>query len=183
MIHVEFTALEGVLLVTPQVHADSRGFTVETSSDRELRANGITDRFVQDNHSRSGPGTLRGLHFQAPPGQAKLVRVARGAIQDVVVDIRRRSPTFGQHVTFTLDDTHHRQLYVPAGFAHGFCVVGDGADILYRLSRYYDPSLEHGIAWDDPALAIGWAIRGPILSERDRHHPSLGDLSPELTDW
>lgn len=183
MIHVERNGLDGVLSLLPEVHADARGFMIETSRESELRDIGIAEAFVQENHSRSGRGTLRGLHFQAPPGQAKLIRVVRGAIQDVVVDIRSRSLTFGEHRSVILDDRDHRQLYVPPGFAHGFCVLSAEADILYRLSRYYDPSLERGIAWDDPALGIAWAVDAPVLSERDRRHPLLAQLPTELTGW
>lgn len=156
---------------------------METFREDELMAAEIGDRFVQENHSRSAHGSLRGLHFQAPPGQAKLVRVARGSIHDVVVDIRRASPTFGHHLAVTLDDTAHRQLYIPPGFAHGFCVVSEEADVVYRLSRYYDPALERGIAWDDPALGIEWPVAAPTLSERDRSNPALAELPAQLTDW
>jgi len=183
MIRVERTALEGPLILVPQPHGDARGFLVETWREDEARAAGIADRFVQENHSRSVRGTLRGLHFQAPPGQAKLVRVVRGAIQDVAVDIRRSSPTFGQHVAVVLDDVEHRQLYVPVGFAHGFSVLSPEADVVYRLGSYYDPELERGVAWDDPALGIPWDADEPLLSDRDGANPTLADLPPELTDW
>lgn len=183
MIRVEQTALDGPLIVVPEVHGDERGFLVETFRHDDLSAAGIRDQFVQENHSRSRRGTLRGLHFQAPPGQAKLVRTVRGAIHDVVVDIRRSSPTFGHHVAVTLDDREHRQLYIPPGFAHGFCVVTDEADVVYRLSRYYDPQLERGVAWDDPALGIEWPVDKPQLSPRDRTNPALQDLSAALTVW
>ncbi len=183
MLRAERTALEGVQILTPGVHADRRGFLVESYRAAELATAGITNPFIQENHSRSVRGALRGLHFQAPPGQAKLVRVARGAILDVVVDIRRSSPTFGQHVAVTLDDALHRQLYIPTGFAHGFMVLTEDADVMYRLDRYYDPALERGVAWDDPALAIEWPVENPTLSERDRANPLLAALPAELTDW
>ncbi len=183
MIRTEETRLEGVRILVPDVHADARGFFLETHRDSDLAAAGIKERFVQENHSRSAKGTLRGLHFQAPPGQAKLVRVARGAIYDVVVDIRRRSATFGQHVAVTLDDVEHRQLYVPSGFAHGFQVLAEEADVVYRVSRYYEPDLERGVAWDDPALAIEWPGETPTLSDRDRRNPALADLPADLTEW
>lgn len=183
MIRVERTTLDGVLLLTPEVRGDERGFLVETWREETLREAGIAVPFVQENHSRSRHGTLRGLHFQAPPGQAKLIRVARGAVQDVAVDIRRGSPTFGQHLSVTLDDVEHRQLYLPPGLAHGFCVLTDEADVVYRLGRYYDSALERGIAWDDPALGIAWATAEPILSDRDRANPLLEELPGELTDW
>lgn len=180
---VEETILPGVRILTPEVHADHRGFLVESYRATDLVKAGIGDTFVQDNHSRSMRGALRGLHFQAPPGQAKLVRVTRGSIFDAVVDIRRTSPTFGQHLSVTLDDVDHRQLYIPVGFAHGFLVTSESADVVYRLSRYYDADLERGIAWDDPALDIGWPDPNPTLSERDRSNPSLAELPSDLTDW
>lgn len=183
MILVERTTLDGVLLLTAQVHGDERGFMVETVRDTDLEAAGILDQFVQESQSRSVRGTLRGLHFQAPPGQAKLVRVARGSILDVVVDIRRGSAGFGHHVAIALDDITHRQLYVPPGFAHGFCVTSDVADVVYRLSRYYDSNLERGIAWNDPALGIAWPMKDPTLSDRDRSHSPLDSLPRDLTTW
>jgi len=183
MMRAQDARLGGVRILTPEVHADQRGFLVESYRAADLVDAGIADEFVQDNHSRSVRGALRGLHFQAPPGQAKLVRVARGSIYDVVVDIRRASPTFGQHLAVTLDDVDHRQLYIPTGFAHGFLVTSDEADVVYRLSRYYDAALERGIAWDDPALGIEWPHLSPTLSDRDRSNPSLAELPPDLTDW
>jgi len=183
VIRVEHTALDGVLLLALEVHDDERGFLVETWREESLCKAGITVPFVQESHSRSRRDTLRGLHFQGPPGQSKLMWVARGAIQDVAVDIRRGSPTFGQHLSVTLDDVEHRQLYLPAGLAHGFCVLTDEADVIYRLSRTYDPALERGVAWDDPALGIAWATANPILSERDRQNPLLAELPTELTAW
>jgi dTDP-4-dehydrorhamnose 3,5-epimerase len=183
MSRIERMDLDGVLVLAPDVHADPRGSLVETWRSDGVRAAGILDPFVQENQSRSRQNALRGLHFQSPPGQAKLIRVARGAIQDVAVDIRRESPTYGQHLAVILDDIQHRQLYLPPGFAHGFCVLSDEADVVYRLSRYYDPELERGVAWDDPALGIQWAVTDPILSERDRSNPRLSDLPTELTKW
>ena len=183
MMQAQDTRLPGVRILTPAVHADQRGFLVESYRAADLVDAGIADEFVQDNHSRSVRGALRGLHFQAPPGQAKLVRVVRGSIYDVVVDIRRASPTFGEHLGVTLDDVDHRQLYIPTGFAHGFLVTSDEADVVYRLTRYYDADLERGIAWDDPALGIEWPLPSPTLSDRDRSNPSLADLTPDLTDW
>lgn len=158
------------------MHADARGFFVETFRRDAFAAAGIAVDFVQDNHSRSARGTVRGLHYQARPGQAKLVRVARGAIWDVVVDIRPDSPTFGVAESFELDDVAHRQLFVPVGFAHGFCVTSDIADVTYKVSSPYDASEERGIAWDDPALAIPWPTDAPIVSERDRANPRLRDV-------
>ena len=175
--------IAGPMLLTPDVHFDDRGFFVETFRSSEAKRAGIRDDFVQQSQSRSVIGTLRGLHFQAPPGQAKLVRVARGAIHDVVVDIRRTSPNFGHHAFVRLDDTQHHQLYIPAGFAHGFCVLSDAADVIYSVSRYYDPALERGLAWDDPELAIDWPTHRPLVSERDHHHPTLRHLDRGLTSW
>jgi dTDP-4-dehydrorhamnose 3,5-epimerase len=177
------TRLAGLLLVEPAVHADERGFFVETYRRDELAAAGVRVDFVQENHSRSGRSTIRGLHFSAQPGQAKLVRVARGRIWDVAVDLRRGSPTFGEHEAFELDDVAHRQIFIPAGFAHGFCVLSDVADVCYRVDAYYDADLERGVAWDDPALGIRWPVADPILSDRDRSNPRLADLPPDLTDW
>ena len=170
--------LRGPLLIEPQVRSDERGFFVETFSRERYREAGISVDFVQDNHSRSRVGTLRGLHYQLSPGQAKLVRAARGRIYDVVIDLRRSSPTYGQHESFELDDVHHRQLYIPVGFAHGFCALSAEVDVVYRVSSYYDPAAEVGIAWDDPDLGISWPVDAPIISERDRHLPRLSDVDP-----
>jgi dTDP-4-dehydrorhamnose 3,5-epimerase len=164
------------VLIEPDVHPDARGFFVETYARPRYAALGIEQEFVQDNQSRSARGTVRGLHFQSRPGQAKLVRVARGAIWDVVVDIRPDSPTFGTAEAFDLDDVAHRQLFVPVGFAHGFCVTSEIADVTYKVSSLFDPAEERGIAWDDPALAIAWPTDAPIVSERDRANPPLREV-------
>lgn len=177
------TRLAGLVLLEPTVHGDERGFFVETYRADRYRATGIDVAFVQDNHSRSMRGTLRGLHFQSAPGQAKLVRCARGSIRDVVVDLRRSSATFGATESFDLDDVAHRQLFVPVGFAHGFVVTSEVADVAYKVSSPYDPASERGLAWDDPALAIDWGTSAPILSDRDRGNPSLAELAPALPDW
>ena len=177
------TRLDGLVLVEPDVHADERGFFVETYQLARYADFGVQPTFVQDNQSRSRRGTLRGLHFQTNPGQAKLVRVARGTILDVVVDIRRSSRTFGEHEAFELDDTAHRQLFVPIGFAHGFCVLSDLADVTYKVSSYFDPESESGIAWDDPALGIDWRIEDPIVSDRDRLNPRIAETAHALPDW
>jgi dTDP-4-dehydrorhamnose 3,5-epimerase len=177
------TTLSGVLLLEPDVVADPRGFFVETFSRLRYSEFGVPDDFVQDNQSRSARGTIRGLHFQAQPGQAKLVRVARGHIWDVVLDLRRSSPTFGRHEGFELDDVAHRQVYVPVGFAHGFCVLSDLADVAYRVSSYYDGAEERGVAWDDPALSIPWPVEDPVLSQRDRGLPPLREMQDSLPDW
>jgi dTDP-4-dehydrorhamnose 3,5-epimerase len=177
------TRLVGPILLEPSLHADERGFFLETYSARDYAALGIDRPFVQDNHSRSVGGVLRGLHFQSEPGQAKLVRVARGRIADVVVDLRQSSPTFGQHELFELDDEAHRQVYVPVGFAHGFVVLSDLADVVYKVTAFYDAATERGIAWDDPDLAIAWPVSRPLLSERDRALPRLAEIRDRLPDW
>ena len=174
------TRLDGPVFLQPAVHGDARGFFVETYVRDDYRRAGVDVDFVQDNHSRSGAGTLRGLHFQRRPGQAKLVRAARGAIWDVVVDIRPESPTFGEFEAFELDDVGHRQLFVPVGFAHGFCVVSAEADVTYKVSSAYDAEEEFGIAWDDPAIGIPWPTETPLLSERDRRNPTLASALPDL---
>jgi dTDP-4-dehydrorhamnose 3,5-epimerase len=169
------TEIDGVVLVEPDVHGDERGFFVETYRADAIRLAGIESDFVQENHSRSGARVLRGLHMQR--GQAKLVRCARGRIFDVAVDLRPGSPTYRRWEGYDLDDVEHRQLFIPDGFAHGFCVLSDEADVIYRVSSYYDPDLETGVAWDDPEIAVHWPISDPILSERDRSAPRLADLS------
>ena len=174
------TKLEGVVLLEPQVHGDERGFMVETFSRDAWAELGVDAEFVQQNHSRSLRGTLRGLHFQTEPGQAKLVRCARGEILDVAVDLRRGSPTFGQWEGHLLDDRRHRQLYVPIGFGHGFAVLSESADVTYMLSSLYDPATESGIAWDDPDVGVEWGVSEPLLSERDRSAPRLSEVAAEL---
>ena len=173
------TGLEGPLLLVPSVHGDARGFFLESYRESELQELGVSERFVQDNHSRSGRGIVRGMHFQ--PGQAKLVRCVRGAILDVIVDIRRGSPQFGHSRGFRLDDVEHHQLYIPDGFAHGFCVLSDVADVAYKTSAYYDPHSEAGFAFDDPEVAIEWPSELELTaSERDRSAPRLSELEPSL---
>ena len=172
--------LNGPVLIQPQVHGDARGFFQETYRRDLFPELGVDVEFVQDNHSRSGRGVLRGMHFQVGEGQAKLVRCARGAILDVVVDIRRGSPTFGKWESHELDDEQHHQLYVPVGFAHGFCVTSEVADVIYKCSSYYDPELERGIAYDDPDLGIEWPDLDLIVSERDRSAPRLAEIAEEL---
>ncbi len=174
------TQLDGVVLIEPEVHGDERGFLVETFRDDGWRELGVEVEFVQENHSRSGRGILRGLHFQTRPGQAKLVRCLRGLIWDVAVDLRRDSPTHRRWEGYELDDARHRQLFVPAGFGHGFCVLSDQADVAYKLSSYYDPATEAGIAWDDPDVRVEWPISEPILSERDRTAPRLAEIADTL---
>lgn len=170
------TRLEGLAIVEPELFRDDRGFFVETyHAERYVRA-GIDVRFVQDNHSRSVRSVVRGLHFQDPPGQPKLIRVARGRIYDVAVDIRPGSPTYGHHEAVILDDVDHRQLFVPAGFAHGFATLSAEADVVYKVGTYYNASTERGLAWDDPDLGIAWPVEEAIVSDRDRTNPRLADL-------
>ena len=172
------TEIEGVVLIEPTVHGDERGFLVETFRENALDELGIDVHFVQDNHSRSGARVLRGIHMQA--GQAKLVRCPKGRIFDVAVDLRPDSPTYKRWEGYELDDVSHRELFIPDGFGHGFCVLSDSADVLYRVSSYYDPELERGIAWDDPEIAVDWPIRDPVLSDRDRGAPRLDQVEAAL---
>jgi dTDP-4-dehydrorhamnose 3,5-epimerase len=175
MLRSQETRLAGLALVQPETFADERGFFLESYSRRDLEQLGITSDFLQDNHSRSVRDTVRGLHFQIGRGQAKLVRAARGRIWDVVVDIRADSPTFGEWEAFELDDVEQWQLYVPVGFAHGFCAISEIADVCYKVSAYYDPATERGIAWDDPTIGIPWPTAEPMLSDRDRRNPTLAE--------
>jgi dTDP-4-dehydrorhamnose 3,5-epimerase len=174
------TRLDGLVLIEPDVHGDDRGFLLETFRDEVWRDLGIDIRPVQENHSRSAQNTLRGLHFQTSPGQAKLVRCLRGRIWDVAVDLRRDSPTFGQWEGHELDDEVHRQFLVPMGFAHGFCVLSDVADVAYKLSSLYDPETEAGIVWDDPDVGVEWPISEPLLSERDKTASRLSEIADRL---
>lgn len=171
------TKLEGLALIEPVVHGDERGFMIESYSRDAWRELGVEVEFVQHNHSRSSRGTLRGIHFQTEPGQAKLVRCARGEILDVAVDLRRNSPTYGQWEAHVLDDIKHRQLFVPIGFGHGFAVLSEVADVAYQVSSYYDPTTEAGIAWNDPAVGVDWQVTDPLLSERDKNAPTLAEIS------
>jgi len=173
------TKLSGPALLKPIVHGDHRGFFLETYRRNVLAELGIDDEFVQDNHSRSRGGVVRGMHVQ--PGMAKLVRCARGAIFDVVVDLRRGSPTFGKWEGFELDDVAHHQLYCPDGFAHGFCVLSDIADVVYMTSAYYDPASETGFAYDDPEVGIGWPDGLALTpSARDASAAPLAEIAGSL---
>ncbi|HEY0317555.1 MAG TPA: dTDP-4-dehydrorhamnose 3,5-epimerase [Solirubrobacterales bacterium] len=174
------TKLEGVVLLEPSVHGDARGFMVETFSRDAWAEHGVDVGFVQHNHSRSAKGTLRGIHFQTEPGQAKLVRCARGEVLDVAVDLRRGSPTYGQWEAHVLDDVKHRQLFVPVGFGHGFAVLSDEADVTYLVSSLYDPLTEAGIAWDDTDVGVDWQVAEPLLSERDKNAPKLSEVAETL---
>jgi dTDP-4-dehydrorhamnose 3,5-epimerase len=174
------TDLAEVLVIEPDVYRDARGFFVETYHEDKYRALGILDRFVQDNHSRSVRGTVRGLHVQVGRPQTKLIRVITGAVYDVAVDVRRGSPTFGRWVSTLLSSDNFLQCFVPSGFAHGFAVLSETADVEYKCSDIYDPASEVGIAWNDPALGITWPVEQPILSPRDRAHPTLAQLGDRL---
>jgi dTDP-4-dehydrorhamnose 3,5-epimerase len=174
------TRIEGLVLIEPRVIADDRGFFFETFRANEYAELGVDVAFIQDNHSRSVRGTVRALHFQLEPGQAKLVRAARGAVWDVAVDLRRDSPTFGQYESFELTDQNARQIFVPVGFAHGFCVTSETADVTYKVSSYYEGATERGIAFDDPAIGIQWPVEEPLVSERDRTNPTLEEIAAEL---
>jgi len=174
------TELQGVALIEPEVHGDDRGFLVETYRRDAWAELGVEVEFVQHNQSRSVRNTLRGIHFQTEPGQAKLVRCPRGAIFDVAVDLRRDSPTFGQWEGHVLDDERHRQLFVPAGCGHGFAVLSELADAAYLLSSAYDPATEAGIAWDDPDVGVEWPVDEPLLSKRDKSAPTLAEIAETL---
>ena len=168
----ESTALAGVVIIVPKLFGDARGFLMETFKRSEFEAAGLPVTLVQENHSLSSAGTLRGLHYQRDPkAQGKLVRVIRGEIFDVAVDIRSGSPTYGQWVGVALSDSNRKSIYIPPGFAHGFCVVSPEAEVIYKTTEEYAPDHEHGIRWDDPALGITWPVTSPNLSERDKHWP------------
>lgn len=179
-ISVEATAIPAVKIITPAKHGDHRGFFSEAYNKQDFDAAGLDFVFVQDNHSLSGPvGTLRGLHFQSAPfAQDKLVRVTRGRILDAAVDIRRSSPTYGQHVAVELSGENWRQLLVPIGFAHGFCTLEPDTEVIYKVTNFYSAANDHGLAWDDPDLKIAWPIAADqiICSAKDRLHPRLADL-------
>jgi dTDP-4-dehydrorhamnose 3,5-epimerase len=174
------TELPGVLIIEPVVYGDARGFFLESFHARRYAESGLPETFVQDNHSRSSRGVLRGLHYQLRHPQGKLVRVVSGEVFDVAVDIRRGSPTFGRWVGATVSADNHRQLYVPPGFAHGFCVLSEYADFLYKCTDYYAPDDEHGVRWDDPDIGVEWPALAFRLSDKDRNNPLLRELDAEL---
>jgi dTDP-4-dehydrorhamnose 3,5-epimerase len=180
VIDIRPTALDGVLDLRPETFTDDRGFFVATYEADQLGSAGIDVPFVLEAQSRSRRGTIRGLHYRDPP-QSRLVRVARGAILDVVVDIRQGSPTFARHLATQLDDVDHHGLFIPPGFAHGFCVLSPLADVVYGMSEPYDRKAERGIAWDDPDLGIPWPVSTPILSDRDRRNPRLSEIFETLS--
>ncbi len=181
---VEATAIAAVKLITPKRFGDHRGFFSEVYSRKAWAEAGLDDDFVQDNHSYSAEvGVIRGLHFQlAPFAQAKLVRVARGCILDVAVDLRRGSPSFGRHVAVELSAENWRQLLVPVGFAHGFCTLEPDTEVLYKVTQVYSPAHDRGLAFDDPALGIDWGVdpAKAVLSDKDRRHPRLSELGPQF---
>lgn len=176
------STLPGVLLIEPDVHEDGRGFFLETYHAERYREHGIVGPFVQDNHSRSIGGSLRGLHLQLKRPQGKLIRVIEGEIFDVAVDVRRGSPTFGRWVGVRLSSANFTQCFVPPGFAHGFCALSPIAQVEYKCTEVYDPASEIGIAWNDPAIGIAWPVDEPILSPRDRRHPTLEAVTHRLLD-
>jgi dTDP-4-dehydrorhamnose 3,5-epimerase len=176
--------IEGLALVELEVRGDARGFFVERFQRERFAERGLPVDFVQDNHSRSAPGVLRGLHYQFAPVQGKLVGVARGRIFDVVVDIRPGSPTFGQRFECELSDLNGSLLWIPPGFAHGFCVIGDEpADVIYKVDSVWNPAGEGGILWSDPELKINWPIRNPIISARDQQLPSFAEYRRNPVEW
>lgn len=177
--HVIETKLAGVVILEPDVFCDKRGFFLETWNSKRYPDFGIPDCFVQDNASFSQRGVLRGLHFQYPQSQAKLVQVLSGEVVDVAVDIRRNSPSFGQWVSEVLSGENHRQMYIPSGFAHGYFVVSETALFSYKCTDFYSPANEGGIIWNDPDINIDWPINEPVLSDKDASFPKLSDIQPE----
>lgn len=186
--NVQDCPLEGLKLIELKVHGDKRGFFVERYNEDKFSDAGLPTSFAQDNHSRSAPSVLRGLHYQYTPAQGKLVGVVNGRIWDVAVDIRPDSPTYGQHYGVELSDENGRLLWIPAGFAHGFCVLGnEPADVLYKVTATYNPAGEKGIAWNDPEFAVAWPFDQmagePVLSARDTEQPSFADYRANPPDW
>jgi dTDP-4-dehydrorhamnose 3,5-epimerase len=173
------TKIKGLVVIEPAVFEDKRGFFIESFHEEKFAAAGLPSHFVQDNHSHSVPGTLRGLHYQMRKPQGKLVRCIRGAIYDVAVDIRRGSPTFGHWVGVDLTEENRLQLYIPPGFAHGFCAPVSSSDLMYKCTALYDPSDEKGVAWNDPLIGIKWPIASPLLSEKDSRY---APLTPDRED-
>jgi dTDP-4-dehydrorhamnose 3,5-epimerase len=174
------TTLPGVIEIRPEIFRDGRGFNLETYHRERYAEIGIVDTFVQDNHSLSSKGTLRGLHYQFPHAQAKLCRVVEGEALDVAVDIRRGSPQFGKWASVQLSASAQNQIYIPVGFAHGFLALTDSVQFLYKSSDFYSPVNERGVLWSDPDIAIFWQIDHPLISEKDARSPKLVDISPDL---
>ncbi len=181
---VEKTKLPGVHIIEPDVYGDARGFFLETWARKRYLDAGVPETFVQDNLSKSRRGVLRGLHLQHPYGQGKLVQVLMGEVFDVAVDVRRGSPTFGQWVGAELSGDNHRQIYIPPGFAHGFCVLSEETLFAYKCTEAYHRETELGVIWNDPDVGIQWPIQDPALSEKDSSFPKLADIPPDrLPDW
>jgi dTDP-4-dehydrorhamnose 3,5-epimerase len=174
------SAIAAVIIIEPDIHRDPRGLFLETYHQEKYTAGGVHGVFVQDNQSRSMAGTIRGLHLQLRRPQGKLIRVIEGEVFDVAVDVRRGSPSFGKWVGVTLSADNFKQCYIPPGFAHGFAVLSDVAQVEYKCTDFYDPGGELGIAWNDPAIRVAWPIAQPVLSERDQHHPLLSAVAPQL---
>ncbi len=174
------TDIPDVLIIEPEVFGDARGVFKETYHEKKYLEAGIKVRFNQDNHSRSGKGVIRGLHYQLKNPQAKLVFVLKGSVFDVAVDIRRGSPWFGKWTGTVLTQDNHRQMFIPEGFAHGFCVLDETADFIYKCSSLFDPSDDRGILWSDPQIGIKWSIRNPVVSEKDMALPCLSDVDEDL---
>jgi dTDP-4-dehydrorhamnose 3,5-epimerase len=173
------TSLDGVFIIEPKIFADTRGFFFESYNDATYAECGILDQFVQDNHSRSVKDTVRGLHYQLRFAQAKLCRVIQGEVLDVVVDIRYGSPKFGKWISVVLSSDNHRQIYIPRGYAHGFAVLSETAEFLYKCSDYYNPEDEYGVVWNDQEIGINWGIQNPILSQKDLRYPPLSAIPKE----
>ena len=177
--NVKETKLPGVLVLEPNAFSDERGFFLESWNSTRYERAGIKGPFVQDNVSYSKKGVLRGLHFQYPQSQGKLVQVSSGEVVDIAVDIRKDSPTFGQWVSEVLSDANHKQIYIPPGFAHGYCVTSEKAVFSYKCTDFYNPGSEGGIIWNDPDINIDWPMKEPILSPKDADYPRLTDKRPE----
>ncbi|MGA1874476.1 MAG: dTDP-4-dehydrorhamnose 3,5-epimerase [bacterium] len=179
MVKIFSSDLKDVLIVEPRIFEDERGFFMESYHRKKYQEAGLDRVFVQDNLSHSVQNVIRGLHYQLHHPQAKLIQVLRGVIFDVAVDIRQGSPAFGQWIGLLLSDRRHQHLFIPEGFAHGFCVLTERAEVMYKCTDFYDPDDEHGLRWDDPNLAIQWPIRNPVVSARDAELPFLSKVSKE----
>ncbi len=177
---IEETIIPGVLIIKPRVFEDDRGFFLESYNKKDFVEAGITDEFVQDNHSRSTRGVLRGLHYQKEYPQGKLIRVIQGEVLDIIVDIRKGSPTFGKWVSVMISAENKTQVWIPKGFAHGFSVLSEIAEFCYKVTEFYHPEDEKGVFWNDPQLAIDWKVKNPVLSRKDRDLPLLKDADPDL---
>jgi dTDP-4-dehydrorhamnose 3,5-epimerase len=179
----EASAIPGVVLIEPTVHRDDRGWFLESWHAARYSEHGIPERFVQDNHSLSAPGTLRGLHAQSPGWQGKLVRCTKGAVWDVAVDVRLKSPTFGRHVACELSAENFRQIWLPPGLLHGFCVLGEAAEVEYKCTEPYAAEADFSVRWDDPELAVPWPIQEPVLSAKDARAPLLREVRERLIPY